>query len=189
MAFILASASPRRFELLKLITENFSVVTSQADETLEHGILPQQAVVLLAQRKAEAVAMQHPDDVIIGADTVVALDQTIFGKPRDRQEATEMLEALSGRTHEVHTGVCIWYKGRVDCFSQMAKVTFAGMDKQEIADYVASGEPDDKAGAYGIQGLGARFIARIEGDYYSVMGLPVQALYQALRQKGLLTSL
>lgn len=189
MALILASASPRRFELLRLITENFSVVTSQADEVLLPGLAPQQAVMLLAQRKAEAVAAQRPGDIIIGADTVVALGDEIFGKPRDRKEAAEMLGALSGRTHAVHTGVCIWYKGTADCFSQVAKVTFARMDKQEIADYVASGEPDDKAGAYGIQGLGARFIARIEGDYYTVMGLPVQTLYQALRQKGLLTSL
>ncbi|WMJ82750.1 Maf family protein [Oscillospiraceae bacterium LTW-04] len=189
MALILASASPRRFELLKLITEDFLVVTSRADESLSPGILPQQAVILLAQRKAEAVAEYRPDDVVIGADTVVALDDQIFGKPCDRKEAAEMLSTLSGKTHEVYTGVCIWHKGVADCFSQVAKVTFAKMDKQEIADYVASEEPDDKAGAYGIQGLGARFIARLEGDYYTVMGLPVQALYQALRQKGLLTSL
>ncbi len=189
MAFILASASPRRFELLKLITEDFSVVTSQVDETLKPGIMPQQAVISLAQRKAEAVAEQYPGDIVIGADTVVALGHTIFGKPHDRQEAAQMLTALSGKTHQVHTGVCIWHAGEADSFSQMAQVTFAEMDKREIARYVASGEPDDKAGAYGIQGLGARFIARIQGDYYTVMGLPVQALYQALRQKGLLTSL
>ncbi|HWP50307.1 MAG TPA: Maf family protein [Clostridia bacterium] len=189
MALILASASPRRVALLKLITENFTVVNSQADETLLPGILPCRAVKLLAQRKAEAAAMKHPGDIIIGADTIVALGDDIFGKPRDRQEAADMLEALSGRTHEVYTGVCIWQTSMTDCFAQAAKVTFAAMDKQEIEDYVDSGEPDDKAGAYGIQGLGARFIARIEGDYYTVMGLPVQALYQALRQKGLLTSL
>ncbi len=189
MALILASASPRRFELLKLITEDFSVLTAQDDETLPYGILPSQAVMLLARRKAEAVAVQRPDDVIIGADTIVALGDEVFGKPRDRRQAADMLAALCGRTHEVYTGVCICHAGGVDCFSQAASVTFAEMDRQEIADYVASGEPDDKAGAYGIQGLGARFIARIEGDYYTVMGLPVQALYQALRQKGLLTSL
>lgn len=189
MALILASASPRRFELLKLITEDFSVVTSQADETLMPGVLPQEAVVLLAKRKSEVVALRYPDDNIIGADTVVALEGKIFGKPSDHDEAAEMLRTLSGRTHEVYTGICIWHKGNADCFSQVAKVTFAEMDEQEIADYVASNEPHDKAGAYGIQGLGARFITRIEGDYYTVMGLPVQALYQALRQKGLLTSL
>lgn len=188
MALILASASPRRVALLKLITEDFSVVTSQTDETLLPGVTPRQAVTLLARRKAEAVAARHSGDVIIGADTVVALGDEIFGKPRDRREAAEMLKALSGRTHEVHTGVCIWQAGRADCFSQAARVTFAEMDEREVAGYVASGEPDDKAGAYGIQGLDARFIARIEGDYYTVMGLPVQALYQALRQKGLLTS-
>ncbi|MEA5136507.1 MAG: Maf family protein [Candidatus Fimivivens sp.] len=189
MALILASASPRRFELLKLITEEFSVVTSQADETLMPSVLPQEAVILLAKRKSEVVARRYPDDIIIGADTVVALDGRIFGKPSDHNEATNMLRTLSGRTHEVYTGICIWHKGMADCFSQVAKVSFAEMDEQEIADYVASNEPDDKAGAYGIQGLGARFISRIEGDYYTVMGLPVQALYQALRQKGLLTSL
>ena len=189
MALILASASPRRVALLKLITENFTVVTSKAEETLPPGILPHLAVKLLAQRKAEAVAVQHPGDIIIGADTVVALDDIIFGKPNDRQDAADMLATLSGRTHEVFTGVCIWQAGMPDCFAQAAKVTFAEMDKQEIGNYVASGEPDDKAGAYGIQGLGARFITRIEGDYYTVMGLPVQVLYQALRQKGLLTCL
>ncbi|MFV0497200.1 MAG: Maf family protein [Candidatus Fimivivens sp.] len=189
MALILASASPRRFELLKLITEEFLVVTSQADESLSSGILPQQAVALLARRKAQAVAANRCGDVIIGADTVVALDGQIFGKPCDRKQAAEMLRMFSGRTHEVYTGVCIWHQGVADCFSQVAKVTFAEMDAQEIADYVASGEPDDKAGAYGIQGMGARFVAHLEGDYYTVMGLPVQALYQALRQKGLLTSL
>lgn len=188
MALILASASPRRIELLRLITEDFSVVVSQADETFLPGVMPHQAVALLAQRKAEAVAALHPDDTILGADTVVALGNKIFGKPRDRIEAAEMLKALSGKTHTVYTGVCIWHQSQADCFFQATKVTFAAMDEQEIIDYAASGESDDKAGAYAIQGLGARFIVRIEGDYYSVMGLPVQALYQALRQKGLLTS-
>lgn len=189
MALILASASPRRFELLKLITKDFLVATSQSDESLSPGILPRQAVMLLAQRKAEAVAANHPGEAVIGADTIVALDDQIFGKPRDREQAAEILSILSGKTHEVYTGVCIWHEGMADCFFRVARVTFAQMDKQEIAAYVASGEPDDKAGAYGIQGLGARFIVGIEGDYYTVMGLPVQALYQALRQKGLLVSL
>lgn len=189
MALILASASPRRSELLRLITADFLVVTSQADESLPTGIPPPQAVMLLARRKAEAVAATHPDDVIIGADTLVALGDEIFGKPRDRRHAVDMLTALSDRTHAVHTGVCIRQAGGTDCFFQTAYVTFAGMDRREIADYAASGEPDDKAGAYGIQGRGARFIARIEGDYYTVMGLPVQALYQALRQRGIATPL
>ncbi len=189
MALILASASPRRFELLKLITKDFLVVTSQADETLPSGILLPQAVMLLAQRKAEAVAVQHPGDVIIGADTIVALGDRIFGKPCDRGQAADMLAALSGKTHEVYTGVCICHAGKADCFCGITGVTFAELNCQEIADYVASGEPADKAGAYGIQGLGARFITGIAGDYYTVVGLPVQALYQALRQKGLLASL
>lgn len=185
MALILASASPRRFELLKLITDDFLVVTCPTDETLPGGIPPPQAVMLLAQKKAEAVAKSRPDDIILGADTVVALEDEIFGKPRDRNHAAQMLGILSGRTHAVHTGVCIWQAGAAECFAQTAYVTFAELDKQEIGRYVESGEPNDKAGAYGIQGLGARFISRIEGDYYTVMGLPVQALYQALRQRGL----
>lgn len=189
MSLILASASPRRNELLRLITTDFLVVTSRVDEALPQNISPLEAVETLARRKAQAVASLQPDDVIIGSDTVVALENKIFGKPRGRQDAAAMLQELSGRTHTVHTGVCIWQQGEVSCFSKRTKVTFAVMDKREIADYVASGEPDDKAGAYGIQGLGARYIEHIEGDYYTVMGLPVQALYQALRQKGLLPSL
>lgn len=189
MAIILASASPRRFELLKIITEDFLVATSQVDEELPQNILPAQAVIMLAQKKAEAVAQRHPDDVIIGADTLVVLDDKILGKPRDSIEAENMLTALSGRAHEVHTGVCVWSKEATQCFSQTAVVTFAEMDKQEIESYVASGEPSDKAGAYGIQGLGARFVSKIDGDYYTVMGLPVQPLYRVLRQRGLLTSL
>lgn len=189
MALILASASPRRSELLRLITADFLVVTSQADESLPAGIPPPQAVMLLARRKAEAVALSHPGDVIVGADTLVVLGDEIFGKPRDRQHAVDMLTALSGRTHAVHTGVCVCKADETDCFFKTAYVTFAAMDKQEIADYAASGEPDDKAGAYGIQGRGARFIAHIEGDYYTVMGLPVQALYRALRRWGIATPL
>lgn len=189
MALILASASPRRAELLKLITEDFTVMTSQADESLPLDASPPQAVELLAQRKARAVAALNPNAIIIGADTVVALDGKIFGKPGDSQQAADMLAALSGRTHSVYTGVCILGRGDSTCFSQATTVTFARMDKQEITSYVNSGEPNDKAGAYGIQGLGARFITQINGDYYTVMGLPVQSLYQVLRQKGLLTSL
>lgn len=189
MSLILASASPRRSELLSIITTDFLVVTSMADETLPQNISPKEAVEMLSRRKAQAVSLLKPNDTIIGSDTVVALETKIFGKPRDRMEAALMLQELSGRTHTVYTGVCLWKQCELSCFSKNTKVTFASMDKHEIASYVASGESDDKAGAYGIQGLGARYIEQIEGDYYTVMGLPVQALYQALRQKGLLSPL
>jgi len=189
MSLILASASPRRNELLRLITTDFFVAISEVDEALPPDISPREAVERLSRLKAQAVALLKPNDVIIGSDTVVALENKIFGKPRDRQDAITMLQELSGRTHTVYTGVCIWQQGEECCFSKRTNVTFAKMDKREIEDYVASGESDDKAGAYGIQGLGSRYIEHIEGDYYTVMGLPVQALYQALRQKGLLPSL
>lgn len=186
MAFILASASPRRKELFSLITPTFSVVTADVDETIFPGTSPHQAVEMLSRQKALAVSQQHPQDIVIGSDTVVALKDRILGKPHDRQDAIDMLRALSGQTHTVFTGVCIVFPGKEVCFYERTDVTFAQMDAHEIENYVASGDCYDKAGAYGIQGIGARYISRIVGDYYTVMGLPVQALYQALRQNGLL---
>lgn len=181
MALILASASPRRKELLRLITNDFTVAVSQADETLPVGIPPDQAVKLLAAKKAQAVAQNYFDDIVIGADTVVALENKILGKPKNGSDAAQMLQSLSGKTHEVYTGVCIISKGRETAFLGSASVKFAAVSDKEISDYVASGECLDKAGAYGIQGLGARYIEYIKGDYYSVMGLPVQKLYKQLQ--------
>jgi len=181
MALILASASPRRKELLGLITSDFRVVTSDVDEMLPDGIAPVEAVKLLAERKARDVAKNHPQDTVIGSDTVVAIDGAILGKPIDDEDAAKMLRSLSGRKHMVYTGVCVISPEKCSVFAGGAAVKFAEMSEQEIKEYVKSGECRDKAGAYGIQGYGARYIEYIEGDYYSVMGLPVQLLYKELR--------
>lgn len=181
MALILASASPRRRELLSLITGDFTVITSEADETLPENTAPDSAVKLLAERKARAVAANHPDDTVIGSDTVVALGDKILGKPADDGEAAEMLRLLSGKKHIVYTGVCVIKNGKSSVFIGSAAVKFAEMTDAEITEYIQSGECCDKAGAYGIQGFGARYIEYIEGDYYSVMGLPVRQLYKLLR--------
>lgn len=181
MALILASASPRRKELLSLITADFRVITSSVDETLPDGITPEAAVKLLARRKADDIAKTHPDDIVIGSDTVVALDGEILGKPADDEYAARMLRALSGKKHMVFTGVCVISPEKTSVFTGSAAVKFAEMSEDEIEEYVKSGECRDKAGAYGIQGFGSRYIEYIEGDYYSVMGLPVRLLYKELR--------
>jgi len=186
MSIILASASPRRRELLSLITTDFEVIVSEADENLAEGTLPQQAVMQLAERKAMAVAQSHPESVVIGSDTVVAVDSQILGKPLDDDDAARMLKLLSGRNHHVFTGLCIAYRGKTTVFYDGAAVEFDEMSEQEISDYVASGEPRDKAGAYAIQGLASKFIKGIEGDYYSVVGLPVSRLYQSLKALNVL---
>lgn len=182
MALILASASPRRKELLSLITPDFRVITSEADETLPENIAPESAVKLLAERKARAVAAICPGDTVIGSDTVVALENEILGKPADDLEAAKMLRSLSGKKHVVYTGVCVIRGGEKTVFVGSAAVKFADMTDDEISEYISSGECRDKAGAYGIQGFGARYIEYIEGDYYSVMGLPVRQLYECLRK-------
>ena len=179
---ILASASPRRRELLHLITPDFIVDVSDVSEALPASISPVDAVETLALRKAQAVAARHgPDDTVIGSDTVVVLGGEILGKPHDRADAAAMLRRLSGRTHEVVTGAAVLSGAHKTVFHSAALVTFAAMSEQEIAAYLDTGEPFDKAGAYGIQGYGARYIERVEGDYPAVVGLPVQRLYQALR--------
>lgn len=180
MAIVLASASPRRKELLAHITEDFEVITSAADETLPESILPRDAVMLLAEKKAAWVAEKVPEKTVIGSDTVVAVDDMILGKPSDDNDAKRMLGMLSGREHEVYTGVCVIKGDRREIFFDMAKVKFAAMTEEEIDCYVSSGECRDKAGAYAIQGLGARYIEYISGDYYSVVGLPVRKLYKTL---------
>lgn len=180
---ILGSGSPRRRELLSLITPLFVIDTPDVDESLPDGLVPQRAVMMLAKKKAEAVALRHEKgDVVIGSDTVVVLDGEILGKPADREEARTMLRLLSGNTHRVFTGVCICHENRSETFYSEASVTFAEMAPDEIEEYLDTGEPFDKAGAYGVQGYGARYIKSIDGDYYAVMGLPVQQLYRELRR-------
>ena len=177
---ILASGSPRRRELLSLYTTDFTVCVSDFDESAVTAPTPAQLVEQLAIGKCLAVAKQHPDAVVIGCDTVVDVDGTVFGKPRDAEDAKRMLRALSGKTHQVHTGVCIAKGDRAEHFVDSCKVTFFPLGEEEIASYTATPEPYDKSGAYAIQGRAALWLDRIEGDYYTIMGLPVSRTVQLL---------
>ena len=179
---ILASASPRRQELLRLITDEFAVMPTNVDETLPDNTGPEEAVRTLALRKARAaVGGTKSGDIVVGSDTiVVAPNGHILGKPCDRQEAADMLRTLSGSVHRVVTGAAVLCGGKETVFTSDASVTFCEMTDDEIDAYLDTGEPFDKAGAYGIQGRGARYITGISGDYYAVVGLPVQKLYKVL---------
>lgn len=186
MKLILASESPRRKELLNQIGMEFEVMSCGGEAPVTTTI-PYQVVEEHAMQKAKAVADNVTEPVtIIGADTVVALKEHILEKPKSKQDAKEMLQKLQGNTHEVYTGVVIIKKkqdGREDCirFHECTKVTFYEMSAQEIEEYVNTGEPMDKAGSYGIQGMGAKYVKEITGDYNNVVGLPVARLYQELK--------
>jgi len=177
---ILASGSPRRRELMEYITSDFTIITKPTDETFPSGVSPRRGAELLALRKARAVAAEHPSDVVIGADTIVVLDGEIFGKPKDTADAVRMLQALSGREHTVYTGVAVLSSQGEQVFSEGTQVRFLPLSPEEIQAYVESGEPMDKAGAYGIQGKGALLVEGITGDFYNVMGLPVCRLGKVL---------
>lgn len=179
---ILASASPRRQELLKYIVPEFEVKPADIDETLPADIPTEKAAEFLAVQKAKHIAKQSPECVVIGSDTVVIIDSTILGKPSDKADAERMLKLLSGRTHKVVTGVCIARGEKTDSFSCETKVTFYPLTEEEIRDYIATGEPMDKAGAYGIQGYGSVLAEGIEGDFFNVMGLPVAMLKRRLEK-------
>ncbi len=186
MDLILASGSPRRQELLRQIgLTDFTVHPADVDERIAPGMTPAQAVVALATQKAQAVAADFPDDLVLAADTVVALDGAILGKPKSEAHAAEMLQRLSGRSHRVYTGFALAQGGRMETGYEETAVHFRPLAPEEIAAYVATGEPMDKAGGYGIQGLGAVFITGIDGDYFNVMGLPVCRVAQALSGFGL----
>ena len=175
---ILASQSPRRRELLSLITEDFRIIPAKGEEILPDGISPEQAVILLSRQKAEEIYREYKNETIIAADTVVAIDGQILGKPTSADNAAEMLRMLSGRVHSVYTGVCVIdERGELHSFADETTVEFNELSDELIAAYLASGEPMDKAGAYGIQGSGALLVKRINGCYYNVMGLPVGRLY------------
>ncbi|MDR2932597.1 MAG: Maf family protein [Oscillospiraceae bacterium] len=177
---VLGSLSPRRRELMRLITPDFDVDAPDCGEDIPFGTAPREAVEILALRKARAVLDHRGADICIGADTVVAVDGVILGKPCDEAHAAQMLGLLSGKTHCVYTGVAIVNNKKQAVFSCATHVHFRALSPDEIAAYIATGEPMDKAGSYGIQGRGALFISGIEGDYYNVMGLPVCMLNQRL---------
>lgn len=182
MQVILASQSPRRLELLKLITTDFTVAPSDIDEVLPSDIPTDSGPEYLAAKKAGAIAKSHSDSLVIGADTSVILNGTVLGKPTDEQEAIQMLHALSGRTHKVITGCALFYKGRHLSFSEVTEVEFLPLTDTEINRYIASGEHSDKAGAYGIQGGASLFVKGIRGDYFNVVGLPVSRLNREIKR-------
>lgn len=181
MKLILASQSPRRKELLGLLGIPFTVQVSQADETMDPKEAPATQVEAVSRRKALAIPAD-PDSVILAADTIVVCDGIILGKPRDPEDAVRMLQMLSGHTHQVMTGMTVLYKNQVHSCTEITDVTFRQLSQREIQRYVDSGEPMDKAGAYGIQGGAALFAETLHGDYYNVMGLPVCRLVQLLRE-------
>lgn len=182
MDLILASQSPRRKELLSLIQPEFRVIPSNAEEIIPDGLLPHEAVMHLAKLKAGQLSQVYPESIVIGADTVVVIDGKILGKPKDKEDCKRMLHLLSGRTHQVHTGVAIVKNGTAESFYASTDVTFLSLTEEEIEWYSSTPEPYDKAGAYGIQGLGSLLIQGICGDYYNVMGLPVSLLNRKLRE-------
>ncbi|MGN0297954.1 MAG: Maf family protein [Lachnospiraceae bacterium] len=184
---VLASGSPRRKELLTQMGFTYEVRVSHAQE-MAAATLPADKVMELAALKAWDIAQTMEEDgIIIGADTVVALDDQVLGKPHSEQEAFDMLQLLQGRTHSVFTGVCLVKKQGFsmsqDCFFEETKVTFYPMTEKEIWSYIETGECSDKAGAYGIQGRGGMYIEKIEGDYYNVVGLPIAPLYRHLKEE------
>ena len=184
---ILASASPRRREILEKTGLPFRVVTSNYDED-DHKIAdPRACARLLSRKKAESVAEAYRDALVIGADTLIFFKNAIVGKPRDRRDAARMLAMLSGATHTVITGCTIidGRNGKRLSRSEATEVTLKKMTKGEIARYIDTGEPLDKAGAYGIQGTGAAFVTRIAGDYFNVMGLPYSSLVESLKRFGI----
>ncbi|KON86886.1 septum formation protein Maf [Sporosarcina globispora] len=181
---ILASSSPRRKELLENLHLQFEVSSSDVDESFDPVLKPGEIVKELAQRKAQAVFKKHPDSYVIGSDTVVVKDGNVLGKPGSSEEAFRMLKRLSGSTHSVYTGVSILAPGRQINFYEKTDVVFWELTDEEINSYIGTGEPFDKAGAYGIQGFGSMLVKGISGDYFSVVGLPLSRTVRELRKAG-----
>jgi septum formation protein len=180
----LASASPRRQELLRNAGIAFEVQPAHIPEDPLPGEAAKECAERLAREKALAVARQRPHDIVLGADTVVVVDGQLLGKPSDAADAARMLRLLSGREHRVITGVCLVVNGQPSVASETTLVTVSEISDKDIADYVASGEPVDKAGAYAIQGIASRWIPRIKGDYSNVVGLPLALVWRMLQQAG-----
>lgn len=186
---ILASSSPRRNEILRQVGINFIIIPSNINEAVEFTD-PEETVKMLSAMKAGATASKVTEDaIIIGADTVVALEGKIMGKPKDKEDAFHMLTGLSGKTHQVYTGVNIVIKkkqkAKAVSFCEVTDVSVSQITEQRIREYIETGEPMDKAGAYGIQGKFASFIESIKGDYYNVVGLPINRIYMTLLQEGI----
>ncbi len=174
---ILASKSPRRKELMSLICDSFEIMPADIDESVPDGVTADESAEFIAVKKAFAI---DSEDVIIACDTVVIIDDMILGKPKDRADGFKMLSMLSGKTHSVISGVCIRYKGKSLSFSQKSLVSFYDLSADEINDYLDSGEPFDKAGGYGIQGLGSLLVREFQGDFFNIVGLPIARLRRCL---------
>ena len=181
---VLASASPRRAAVLRMLGLSFSVVPADVEERREQGEPPRRYVERLARAKVRRVVAAHPDALVIGGDTVVAMDGRVLEKPRDGAEAAQMLSSLSGREHRVYSGLAVAAGGRMASNVATARVRCRTLSHEVVEAYVGTGEPLDKAGAYGIQGRGASLIECIEGDYYTVVGLSVAALVRLIPSVG-----
>ncbi len=181
---ILGSTSPRRKQLLESAGIAFVSVSPLFDESnikIEHNKVDE-FVKELAKRKAESLSNKYPDDVVLAADTIVVIGNEILGKPKDESDAVAMLNKLNGKKHFVYTGVAISYKNEIDVFAESAAVYFNQMSEQDIAEYVQTNEPMDKAGAYAIQGIGSKFIKKYEGDFHTIMGLPLKVVLSKLKK-------
>lgn len=179
---ILASKSPRRQELLRLMDVDFRIVLKDVDESYPDGLTPEEIAVYIAEKKAKAFDEEINDEIVLTADTIVAIDGKILGKPENTDHAAEMLSLLSGKVHRVVTGVCLLYKHKYNLFHDVSEVFFRKLTEQEIRSYVDKYQPLDKAGAYGIQEwIGLIGIQRINGSYTNVVGLPTEKLYQQLK--------
>lgn len=180
MEVILASASPRRQELLKMIVPSFLICSSDIDEDVPLVVPVNLSAEYLATEKARKIALSHPDSLVIGCDTVVIIGGEILGKPTDKNDAYRMLSLLSGEIHTVITGVCLCVNGTERSFSEVTEVEFYPLSDEEISTYIATNEPFDKAGGYGIQGYGGVLVKRINGDFFNVVGLPIARLKREL---------
>ena len=181
---ILASSSPRRKELLENLLLTFTISSSEVDESFNPGLSPEEVVMELANRKAQVVFNKNPNAFVIGADTIVVANHEFLGKPKDEEEAVAMLKILSGAQHDVYTGVSILSPSGSARFYEKTEVWFWELEDDEIRSYVKSGEPLDKAGAYGIQQLGSMLVKKINGDYFAVVGLPIARTYRELKKAG-----
>lgn len=181
---VLASTSPRRKELLQKLNIPFITFSPNVNESINLDLSPQDIVMTLSLRKANSALNTYPNSVIIGSDTIVVSGGKVLGKPDNEEDAKQMLKQLSGQVHSVYTGVTIIDRTECISFFEKADVEFWTLEDTEIEQYVESGEPLDKAGAYGIQGIGALLVKSIQGDYYSIVGLPISRLARSLRRKG-----
>ena len=183
MKIILASKSPRRREILETMGVEFETDVADVDESVSGELSPVEAVCEISKRKAKKVAERHTDDeIVISADTVVVIDGKIIGKPKDKEDAFNIIKSLSGRTHEVYTGFTVCGKGRTKTDFEVTKVHFKELCDDDIRRYVATGEPMDKAGAYGIQQKGNLFVEYIHGDYYNVVGFPISKICVTIKE-------